>query len=360
MKIIQLVMARQFRGAEMFAAQLSRDLAKGGIDVRYIALYKNNETEFVPEGLDFIDLNETRGALNWSLIKKLRDVVREFNPDIIQANAGDTLKYAVLVKTLFNLRYKIVFRNASVVSHYIRTYPQKLFNAFLYRLVDRVLSVSELSKNDLLSLYPFCADKIEVIPNGITLNTVNKVHTFSEKQFNIVHVGGFTFEKNHEGLIRIFQQVHKTSENAKLWLIGEGPLKNRIHQIVADASLEKSIVFTGAVRNAADYIYSADALVLPSITEGLPGVLLEAFYCKTPVVAYDTGGIGEVVKNGKTGILIDKGNESAFVSAISSLVNPHQSPVFLENAYRLVIDNFDNEIINRKFLNAYRHLLGIV
>ena len=105
------------------------------------------------------------------------------------------------------------------------------------------------------------------------------------------------------------------------------------------------------------YIKSADVLVLPSIIEGLPGVVLEAFYCKTPVVAYDVGGIKEVVKNSETGRLIPKGDKNAFAEAIiEASLHSARNDKFVENAHKLVLSDYLNAQVVKKFLTAYESL----
>src|SRR5690606_35679280 len=87
--------------------------------------------------------------------RRLNRVIKEFKPDIIQANAGDTLKYAVLSKKNFGWKTPIFFRNASEVGRYINSPIQKSLNSFFYKNVDFVISVSNASKKDLLNNFPF-------------------------------------------------------------------------------------------------------------------------------------------------------------------------------------------------------------
>lgn len=359
MRVVQLVQAKQYRGAEIFAAQLSRELIKSGVEVRYVALYKSTNVVFEPNDIPGVDLQTKHGALlNIQLIRKLKNYFTEFKPDVVQANTGDTLKYAVLVKMVFGFSYKIVYRNASSVSQYIRSAVQKKFNSFLYRRVEYIVSVSEKSKDDLLGLFPFCANKIHVIPVGIEARSVENLSLIKSENTNLIHVGGFTFEKNHQGLIKIFALIKEKIPNAKLWLVGDGPLKADIIKTVKDHTLEDAIIFTGAVSNTLEYIAAADVLLLPSILEGLPAVILEAFYCKTPVVAYDVGGIGEVVRHGETGLLITKGDESGFADAVVNLLgNESLEREITAAAHELVMREFDNKEIAKRFINVYQDLI---
>jgi glycosyltransferase involved in cell wall biosynthesis len=89
----------------------------------------------------------------------------------------------------------------------------------------------------------------------------------------------------------------------------------------------------------------------------LPGVILEAFYCKTPVVAYDVGGIGEVVVNSKTGYLVPKGNEEKFAdSVLAALDKTPGNEQLVQNAWQLVMNEYLNISIAGKFLAVYESI----
>src|SRR5690606_13345289 len=148
--------------------------------------------------------------------------------------------------------------------------------------------VSRASERDILENFPFLAGKTCTIPVGLENNQLIKERLLlpREKQ-HIVHVGGFTFEKNHVGLLRIFNSVLSKTKNVHLHLIGDGPLRQDVEVIAAEMGVSQFITFYGFVNDPLTYIKAAHVLVLPSIIEGLPGVLLEAMYVTTPVIAYN-------------------------------------------------------------------------
>ncbi len=357
MNLVQLVMARQYRGAELFALHLSREFIRQGATVHYVSLYENRNTpSFTPEDVPFRDvINSAKPGLSWSRLRELARILRECDPDLVQANAGDTLKYAVLVKIIYGFRYKIIFRNASTVSRYMKFFTQKLFYSLIFKKTDLVLSVSEYTKSDLERLFPALRDRLRVIPNGIVLDSYSRLPEFSAAHFNVVHVGGFTFEKNHEGLLRIFALVKRSVPHARLWLIGDGPKKTFIQNMVVEQRIN-DVIFVGAVPRAIDYIHSADVMVLPSVLEGMPGVLLEAMYARTPVVAYAVGAIGEIVKRGETGWLVSAGEEHQFADAILR-VKAERDETMLDKAQHWVIQEFSMPSIAQRFLAAYRRLI---
>jgi len=360
MKILQLIQKPQNRGAEMFTCQLSNHLIESGHEVKIVALF--DDKIILPFNGEIISLggsSENR-FLDIPAWKKLARIIREFNPDIIQANAGDTLKYVVFSKVIFGWKTPVISRNASEVGRYLKSPIQKKLNSFFYKNVDFVISVSQASKKDILIHFPFLNGKTTMIPVGLeAISEIKEINFKPEDSQHIVHVGGFTFEKNHYGLLRIFKALVNSNQKCHLHLIGDGPLKTKIEREVKNMGLGSKVTFYGFVNNPLSYIKSANVFVLPSIIEGLPAVILEAMYCGTPVVAYDVGGISEIVENQATGWLIDKNDESGFKNAIKSvLYKSENNSILIRNAKKMVMDNYSNEVIADRFLDCYKDVIA--
>ncbi|NNT72558.1 glycosyltransferase [Flavobacterium sp. IMCC34852] len=357
MVIFQLIQKSQLRGAEMFAAQLSTHLEQLGHKVYLISLFPGQSE--LPFSGEQISLNRPI-AKRWTDYQgwnALNQLIQKHQPDIIQCNAGDTLKFAVLSQKIFRWEQPIIARNASMVSLYIKNPLTKWINKKLYQNAAMVVSVSENSKKDLNSLFPETTSKTIVLPVGIEINTVHETNWKggNHAKHHIIHVGGFSFEKNHEGLLSIFKQFLTKYPDAHLHLLGEGPKKNEIVQLATDMNLLDKVTFYGWVANPMDYIAKADLLVLPSIIEGLPGVILEAMHCKVPVVAYNVGGISEVVQNLITGFLVPKNEEAIFVTAMHQALTENKE-VLLKNAFDLVNDKYSNVTIAKQFESVYFNL----
>lgn len=363
MTILHLVQKPQMRGAEIFAAQLANHTRGHGHKVIMVSLFPGSSQ--LPFDGQTISLGGKPGHRLWNITAwwRLARIIKQEKPDIIQANAGDTLKYAVFSKLIFRWKQPIIFRNASTISLYIKTRPAKIWNGFLFRYTDKIVSVSKASASDFMRLFPKCKDRIVIVPIGIEESPVKEkkdpaLHNGSGLFPVLVHVGGFTYEKNHIRLIAIFQDLLTLYPRARLHLVGDGPLRKDIEEIVRQKRLSSAIRFYGVQKNVMQLIAEADVLLLPSIIEGLPGVILEAFYCKIPVVAYDVGGVGEVLINNDTGHLVKKGDESAFVNAIRQVIeNKEDENILVQNAYQLVVSGYLNKWIARRFINVYESVV---
>jgi glycosyltransferase involved in cell wall biosynthesis len=357
MKILQLIQKPQLRGAEIFASQLSNHLLNADNEVKMISLLPG-DAEIPYKGELFrLDRPHRKRFFDFKGWSHMAKVIRKFDPDLVQANAGDTLKFAVLSKLVFRWKAPIVFRNASTISLYIKSTWVLLFNRFLFQFVDHIVSVSVHSKMDCLKLFPFVKNKVSVIHTGIE---TNKHPVNSVAKNYLLHVGGFSFEKNHEGLLRIFNQLRKTRPELELWLVGDGILRNRIKKKAKEEpNLASSVKFLGYRKDVIPIMKAAKALLLPSIIEGFPGVILEAFYWRVPVVAYNVGGVSEALRHKETGWLIDEEKEEDFVQAVQEiLMDIELVEKVKENAFQVVNTHFRNENIAKEFINVYQTVLS--
>jgi len=359
MTILQLIQKPQKRGAEIFAAQLSQHLSTLGHKVILVSLF---------EGDAVLPFEGTQIHLRRPLKKRVYDVVgwkqlatliKKYQPEIVQANAGDTLKWVVYSKIIFGWEAQLVARNASTVSNYIKHPLVKKINGWLYRKADSIVSVAVYTKDDLNRLFPFTTSKSVVIPIGIEPTKIEPIKWKGETdaKLQVVHVGGFSFEKNHQGLLVIWKKVLQKFPEAKLHLLGDGPLRSSVQEQIQQLGLEKNIVFHGAVSNPMDYMAAGHLVVLPSIIEGLPGVLLEAMYAKTSVVAYDTGGISEIVKEKETGYLVAKNDAEAFAAQMIKALTEDNTSI-IKKAYQMVKEKYTNNQIALAFGRHYKTLVN--
>lgn len=359
MKIFHLIQKSQLRGAEIFACQLSEELTKRGHECILITLFSGDAKLPFSGKILPLGLSKKKRFIDWAGWKKLAALIKTEEPDIVQANAGDTLKYAVISKLIFRWKTKLIFRNASTVSLYIKNPLIKKWNEFLYQHIDQIVSVSEHTSEDLKKMFPKVSPFVRVVPIGVELVDNNNVEPFQQRAAVLLHVGGFTFEKNHEGLIRIFQEIRRYRKDAVLWLVGDGPLRRKIEDIVKKAGLHEYVRFWGYQSSPGNFFKQANVFLLPSIIEGLPAVVLESFCHELPVVAYNVGGIKELVQNDKTGFLIEKGNEKKFSEATVRLLQSSTERALLgKYAREMVVREYTIHKVAERFEKIYEQIIS--
>ena len=139
--------------------------------------------------------------------------------------------------------------------------------------------------------------KVTILPNAIDSdrfkfnekqrNEVRARYGISDDDFVVGHVGRFFPQKNHEFLIDVFAELHKQMANAKLLLLGKGPLQEHIQQKVEKLGLSRCVIFAGLQRDPASFYTAMDVFCFPSLWEGLPLTLVEAQYSGLPCVVSD-------------------------------------------------------------------------
>lgn len=360
MRVLFIIQQLQLRGAEIFASDLASALGSRGIEVHVASLFPGDgKLEHRYPDIRFISLgaNRSRRLLDVPAMRRISELVRLNRYDLVQTNAGDTLKYAVISKFLYRWRVPIALRNASVVGKYIRNSLIRSYNSFLVRNVDAVISVSQNVQHDFLKVYHRYSGFKFVIPVGVPVRTI--VASRSQKD-QIVHIGGFTFEKNHEGLLRIFSKVlslHHAGphmKNVSLVLVGDGPLRSSIEKRVLEMGLESQVTFAGAVENPTAILEDSKVLVLPSVIEGLPAVLLEALTAGVPVVAYNVGGVAEIISHKQTGLLVDPGDEDGFAQGVVyAMTDSAGLQAIIKQGAEKVSRDFSIDNVVSAFVSAY-------
>jgi len=359
MRIVQLITRPQRRGAEIFAVQLAEQLLTLGHEVYVISILKGPGNLYFSGNFIHLDL-PGNGKLDIAGFRTLAAKINEIQPEIIQANAADTLLYAVAAKYFSTWDFRLVYRNANQISSFIRNKAQLIFNQLLHRQLHAVVSVSEKSKQDYLTL--FRPKHILAIPIGIDPQEIElklPVLGKRETQNHILFVGSLVPEKDPLGMLDIFRDLLPTHPNLKLKFLGSGPLEEKLSNKIKLEGLEETVEIIPSQSNIFPILSQAKVLCMPSKIEGLPGVILEAMYCQIPVIAYNVGGIGEVVKNKETGWLVEAGDSQAFKDSILEVINSPASELekITTAAQSLVLINYQINQIAKEFEKFYHTVI---
>jgi teichuronic acid biosynthesis glycosyltransferase TuaC len=180
------------------------------------------------------------------------------------------------------------------------------------------IAVSEALRDRMVEL-GVPASRIEVIPNGVDLETyaprdraASRARLGLTDRKTLLYVGNLVPGKGMEALVDGFALLRSPSgtvvpgdEEVRLVIVGAGPLRAALEERAAARGVTDAVRFAGEIPHAAlgDWYSAADALCLVSEREGWPNVLLEALACGTPIVATRVGGIPEIVASDRIGIL---------------------------------------------------------
>lgn len=143
---------------------------------------------------------------------------------------------------------------------------------------------------------------------------------FTDQDFVIASVGSLVENKGHRVLIESLRVLKPEHPHLKLLIMGDGPLRAELEDVVQRHHMASSVVFTGLVKNPRAVLSLADIFVHPSIhREGLPLAVLEAMDLGLPVVASRVGGIPEAVEHDRSGVLVPPMDSLALSAAIDRL-----------------------------------------
>jgi glycosyltransferase involved in cell wall biosynthesis len=174
----------------------------------------------------------------------------------------------------------------------------------------------------------------------------------------LLFIGRLNEQKGIEDLLRALAAM-KTPVN--LDVIGDGPSRSALGELATSLGVSGRVRWHGTLAQPqlADFYRSAAALVVPSTGEGLGLVAVEAMMCRTPVVAYDSGGLVDVVQHDRTGILVRPGDVKGLAAAVDALLARTDRGASLAEAGRMyVLSNFAPESSAQRYAEVYRTALN--
>jgi len=175
----------------------------------------------------------------------------------------------------------------------------------------------------------------------------------------LLFVGRLNDQKGAEHLVHALATMKTPA--ASLDIVGDGPNREALKQLAQQLGVASRIRWHGQLsQSELPPLYQrAAAVVIPSIDEGLGLVAVEALLCETPVVAFDSGGLRDVIQHEKTGLLVKPGDRAALASALDNLLARDGRGSQLGRAGRLyALSAFAPESAARRYAEIYRQVLG--
>jgi glycosyltransferase involved in cell wall biosynthesis len=173
--------------------------------------------------------------------------------------------------------------------------------------------------------------------------------------------GRFSREKGHRFLLDAFAQLQHMlpGQPVELLLLGEGREDSALRAQARRLDIESRVCFAGFQPKPAAWMKLMNALVQPSLAEGMPNSVLEAMLLGVPVIATNVGGVPEVIDNGQTGLLVEPGNATVLAEAMKKLVRSAPLGQQLASEARRHVEGHFSPVRQRSlFEMLYRTLLG--
>jgi glycosyltransferase involved in cell wall biosynthesis len=195
---------------------------------------------------------------------------------------------------------------------------------------------------------------ISVIPNGVDLDKFG--HMPNSDENTVITVSRLVPKNGIGDVIKAVAIVKKEITDAKLIIVGSGPLEKEIRQSVKDLGLEGRVIMAGSQspENVAGYLAKAKIFVRPSLSEGLGNAFLEAMAVGLPVIGTAVGGIPDFLKDGQTGLFCNVGDPQDLAEKIKMLLTDKELRMkLIDNGIKLVTEKYDWNIIAWKFREIY-------
>lgn len=249
----------------------------------------------------------------------------------------------VLIKHVFFwLPTKVVLNEGVLTSRYLEINRHRIWYWLVkavYKYADQFIVPTHSVQHDLEQHFQVSRDKIKVIPNWTLFLPVIKK---SPPLFDLVFTGRFEKEKNPFAFLRVVKRLIRVLPNIQAVLLGDGRQAHALKKFVRLHGMEKNVHFLGVVSDPAKVVKGSRLLVMTTLNEGMPNVVLEAGMLEVPVVCTNFSGVGEVVHNGMTGWITK--NEVEMTKKIYLLLHsPEELRMMGVNARRHVEQNFSRK-----------------
>lgn len=166
------------------------------------------------------------------------------------------------------------------------------------RYVDKKIAPSDVAAEYTFGRRAYRNGEVKILHNALDLNVyrytetgrnaIRKEFSIEEDTKVIGHIGRFNHQKNHEFLIKIFNEIHRTNTNTILLLVGSGELEQEIRSQIATCGLQDSVIFAGIRSDIPSILSAMDVFLFPSLYEGMPNTVIEAQATGLPCVISDT------------------------------------------------------------------------
>lgn len=237
----------------------------------------------------------------------------------------------------------------------IRAY-EAISRIFLKRF-DRLYPLSPKLLHE-LQQQKFSPSKLQLILNGVDLTPFEFGYRIRKKDepVEFLFAGRICRPKGVFELIHAFAEAN-FSTPTRLLIAGDGPDRSALENLAESLGIADRVRFLGTVESIAPYLKTSDALVLPSHSEGIPRVVMEAFAAGVPVIGTAIAGIQQLVEHEVTGFLVPVGDSRALAQALERIIAlPDLSRSMATNARQVVTTKYSASRMASDFRQEYRRL----
>ena len=308
-------------------------------------------------------LSSLKPPKSLAFLPDLIHYLRKEQPDVLLSAKTHTNLVALWATQLAETSNRVVISERTTLGDITKTSPKWRWRFILpvlaheYPKAGGIITVSNGVKEELAISTGLRPEKITTIYNPVLTKTIREKslesinHPWFQKKEPtpiILGVGRLVPQKDFSTLIKAFSRVRQ-NQPAHLVIIGEGRQRSELETLAQSLGIDKDVWMPGLSDNPYAFMSKASMLVLSSIYEGLPNVLIEALACGCPIVSTDCpSGPSEILLKGKYGTLVPMGDIHALAQAIHHTLDhpPNRNDLLVRAA------DFDIEKISRQYLEV--------
>ncbi|WP_427337955.1 glycosyltransferase [Caloranaerobacter sp. DY30410] len=322
-------------GSEKVVINIIKYLNRNKYNIRLIVInLKGPYIKDLPDDIDIVNLGHKR--LRYSFVDLAKELIR-FNPDYVFSTLGYLNFGIIVIVKLFKLKSHIIIRESSTPSKYIERLPtiRKYLFSYLYKILynraDIIVAQCDIMKEDLINNFNINATKVKRIYNPIDIENIvikgSEFNPYDDRYVNVVAVGRLVYAKGYDILLHSIKKLMDIIPNIKLYIVGDGPLRNDLINLAYELGINEITEFIGFVKNPYPYIKNAQLFVLSSRWEGFPNTLLEALACGTKCVATNCmSGPKEILGDNEYGFLAEtEDSKSLYLNMLKCLSSENRT-----------------------------------
>ena len=298
------------------------------------------------------------------------------NPDILVSALPHANIISMMAKIFSQAPSKVVLTEHTIFSlipQTAQTFYKKIaakfimphFMRLLYPMADSVVCVSKASAEDLFKIIGH-SDKIKIIHNPVIDESI---YSFSKEPLGgdsslfggnvptIIAAGRLVKAKDYPNLLRALKIV-LGKRPARLVVLGEGAEEKKLKNYASELKIFQYVHFLGFKPNPYKYMANSSLFVMSSIREGFGNAIVEAMALGLPVVSTDCGGPGDIIENGKSGILVPPANEKLLADAILNILNNPSLSEKLLSQGKIRAQDFTIEKSFQKYEKLFEEILN--
>lgn len=315
-------------------------------------------------GIDLVELHVDH-AFDPRAIFRLREILRDNKIDLLCSHGYKANVLGRLATWINGIPQIAISRGWTGENRKIKMY--EALDKFFLRLNNHVVAVSHGQKEKILRL-GIRQRSLSVIHNAIDLgsskddsNCERKIRAdlgIPDDAMFVASAGRLSPEKNYAGMIEVANRVCSQRDDVYFAVFGEGFLRTDLETKIRTLGLEGHFLLPGFSKNMQQVYREIDVFMLPSFTEGLPNVALEAFAAKKPVVATAVGGTPEVVQHGVSGYLTSPDDISGMAQHLIVLTSDADLRNNMgENGYKHISKHFSYAEQTKKYMRLYEQMV---